>query len=590
MRLFNPERYKDSHFIELVRHFFQRFFDNDLVARDGEMRVTIVHILALLAVPGIMWPFFLMPKYVYLAAAGPVTRLQQMWVDEYFFISFAMVLMGFVTVLEWDALFPDSRDYAILIPLPLSLIELFRAKAAALAVFLIVFSIDLGALSAILFPLVAGDKHTSLFSVLRTSVAHTTAVMAGCAFIFLSIVALQGVLLNVLSIRWFRKLSPFIQSGSVFVMLLVLLLYFRISAVLPSVIASNHHSLGWFPPFWFLGLYETIAGRGEATFVSLARAGGLSVGIVFVAALAAYALSYRRHVRKILEAQEDLSLGPSFAERVLSRAADRYLVRDPLERATFYFVTKTTLRSKKHRLLLAAYVGVGAAVAFEGLSGILSRRLAGPGASAAADSALMSLPLILSFFLLSGLRYVYTMPAELAANWVFRISENDGRMRCLAGARKATASLAIVPLFLALLPFYAVLWGWQTALFHVLYGATLSVVLMQLLLLYFPKIPFTCSYLPGKANVTLTWFFYWTAFAMYAFVMARLERWLMQNPLRQVLFFAIAAVALRVIEWFRTRLHDETFTLTFEEQPEPAVRTLDISNPALRALSLNPHE
>src|SRR5437773_1455270 len=91
----------------LVRHFFNRFFDNELVSREAEMRVTITHILALLAVPGIVTSFFLLPRYVYLAFEPPYVQDLASSVDKYFFVSFAMIVMGFITALEWEALFPD---------------------------------------------------------------------------------------------------------------------------------------------------------------------------------------------------------------------------------------------------------------------------------------------------------------------------------------------------------------------------------------------------------------------------------------------------------------------------------------------------
>ena len=43
-----------------------------------------------------------------------------------------MVVMGFVMVFEWDALFPDRKDYLILTPLPLPANSIFVGKVLAL--------------------------------------------------------------------------------------------------------------------------------------------------------------------------------------------------------------------------------------------------------------------------------------------------------------------------------------------------------------------------------------------------------------------------------------------------------------------------
>jgi hypothetical protein len=59
--------------------------------------------------------------------------------EKEFFICFSMTVMGLVTVIEWEMLFPDRRDYANLTPLPIRLRTMFGAKIAALLAFLAVF-------------------------------------------------------------------------------------------------------------------------------------------------------------------------------------------------------------------------------------------------------------------------------------------------------------------------------------------------------------------------------------------------------------------------------------------------------------------
>ena len=66
-------------------------------------------------------------------------------------------------------------------------------------------------------------------------------------------------------------------------------------------------------------------------------------------------------------------------------------------------------------------------------------------------------------------------------------------------------ALAICPVLLGLLPAHALLWGWRVAGAHLVFGLVLSALLVELLLLNFDKIPFTCTYLPGKANVKGFW-------------------------------------------------------------------------------------
>ena len=62
-----------SQFRELARHFFSRFFDNDLISADGDMRSTVVNILAILAAPGMLLPFLFLSKYTQAAGRCPCT-------------------------------------------------------------------------------------------------------------------------------------------------------------------------------------------------------------------------------------------------------------------------------------------------------------------------------------------------------------------------------------------------------------------------------------------------------------------------------------------------------------------------------------
>src|SRR5271155_3361106 len=149
-----------SQFRDLVRHFFARFFDNDLVSADGDMRSTVVNILAILAAPGMLLPFLFLSKYVKLQDQPMYVRDLASLGEKEFFICFSMTVMGLVTVIEWEMLFPDRRDYVNLAPLPIRLRTMFGAKIVALLAFLAVFSLAINAFSPIMFPAVVTTRGT----------------------------------------------------------------------------------------------------------------------------------------------------------------------------------------------------------------------------------------------------------------------------------------------------------------------------------------------------------------------------------------------------------------------------------------------
>ncbi|HEV8148342.1 MAG TPA: hypothetical protein VGP79_18260 [Bryobacteraceae bacterium] len=548
-------------FRALVRHFFGRFFDNEFVARDSEMQVTVTRILAMLAVPGLLLPMFRFTTYTGLEGYPLEVWNPTLWFDRCFFFSFSMVVMGAVTVLEWDTLFPDRRDYAALIPLPLPLRSIFLAKVAALAIFVVAFTLVVNLSSTVTFPIIS--LRGNFRGLLRGIAIHGLTVLAASTFIFGFLVALEGVLLNILSFAWFRKVSVLMQCVLVFALLSVFFLFPNVASALPRLKAVDSPWLYAYPPAWFLGMNEVLLGSRDPVFLKLAAVAWRSLGGALLISAVAYTVAYRRQVKRTLETLEGGDGGRTRVNEWLARIADR-VAPNAVERGALAFIGKTAARSAKHRIFLAAYVGVGCAIVLQALIGIRLKQ------------ASLSIPLVLSFFVLSGLRYIFTIPAELPANWIFRVTESDQRGRALDGARRAMLWFGVVPLFTLLAPFYFVLWTPFVAIAHLLFSVTCSVLLIEVLMFDFWKIPFTCSYPAGKANVTVMWIFYWIAFTSYAYAMASLEAWMLLRPWRLVIFYA-AAGALWYLLQRHFRRSERVFTLIFDDVAEPIVRTLGLS-------------
>jgi hypothetical protein len=549
----------------LVRHFFGRFFDNEFVAQNTDMQVTVVKMLALLSSPGILLPWWRYTTYLALAASSIEVRNAMLWSDRTFYFSFSMLIMGAVTVLEWDTLFPDRRDYGTLMVLPIHSRTIFLAKVGALALFLLAFTASVNLVSVVMFPVVS--FRGSVPGLLRTIAAHGISILASSAFAFLFLVALEGVLLNVLSVRWFRRMSAYAQGAMVFVLLWLFCLFPHIAATVAELKAQNSWVLYAFPPLWFLGLNEMMIGTHDAILLTLAHRAEIGLSVVALLAGVSYTAAYRRHVRRTLEATGGgEAVRTPFLTMVherVGRVADR-IARDPVERAVLAFTGKTMARSAKHRLVLAAYAGAGFAVAAQVLS------------AARNHEEWLSLPLVLGFFLLSGMRFIFTIPSELPANWQFRVSDTDRQRAALNGTRTALRWFGVAPLFLALSPVYFVLWKPATALAHLLFSVAISALLVEMLVMEFRKIPFTCSYPPGKANVTLLWIAYWAAFLLYAFSMANLESWMVKRPVRLIPFYLIVAIIFGGFEWWRRRADAVGVTLIFDDAADPAVLTLGL--------------
>lgn len=561
----------------LTRHFLNRYMNSDLTGPDGEITLTAGNILAFLAVPGVFYTLGLVPKYSWMAwHTGPYGSPMYMPAslsDKFLYITLTVVVIGFLTVLRWDTLFPDLFDYMALTPLPIGAARVFAAKVMSLGVVVVVLALDLNVVTSFAYPWVVLWKSPAFRDMFRFVGAHAIAVVAASLFVFLLLLAAQGTLLSLLGHRWFQRVSPWVQFAALLWLGNQFLMIADLNALLERVRQGS--PVSWlFPTLWYLGLYEKLLGHADPIFLPLAHRAMAALGYTAVIAGISYVVGYARHLRSSLESKEDSDRPPSWFFRQWTAAVNRWLLRDPRERATFHFVLQTVIRNPMHRLFLSAYIGVGTAVVVEALAALLI----GAGRRVPRDVvvALYSLPLVLSFFLLSGLRVIFTVPAELRANWTFQLAEDDHRARLLAGTRKAVLAMGVAPLFLGVAAVFTWLWGWGAATVQVLFGVSLSWMLMEALFWNFAKIPFTCTYQPGKINLPLAGLLYLGAFSVYAYVMASFEYWLLDQPWRMAVYLVLAVTALGA--WFvcRERYLEASLNLLFDDEPEPEVRTLGI--------------
>ena len=83
------------------------------------------------------------------------------------------------------------------------------------------------------------------------------------------------MLINVLTGRGFRRVSPWVQMALMGGLIVVLFLTPLACAGIRPLVERHSPLLRWFPPFWFLGLYmDMLPGQpGGPAFHELARAG-----------------------------------------------------------------------------------------------------------------------------------------------------------------------------------------------------------------------------------------------------------------------------------------------------------------------------
>jgi hypothetical protein len=558
----------------LVDHFFDRFFDKDSLTPEADARANVVQIVAILALPGAILSLFMIADH-------PMIRseLTRMWLragDRYIFVCFAMVVMGFVMTFKWDSLFPDRRDYLILTPLPISLKEFFAAKVMSLCGFLVLFIVAINAFSCLLVPYVYVVRNNAWRFFFPAFFAHATAVLSASMFTALLFAALQGILINLMNPSAFRRLSPWIQMIAMMGLVTILLIIPAISANVRLLSESNARVLDYLPVFWFLGVYEVL--NPEGTLISqshmwaaTALEATLALGLVFVLT---YLISYRRYSKKILEGVESDNFGQRWYQRACARVLCAVLLRHPLQRASYYFIGKVFGRSPKHRLFIAMYSGIGLALTISSLF-VLSRDTY--FVLSVSRSGLMDAPLMLSFFIVSGLRVTFNIPYELGANWMFRITSGKGAAEYLKGTRRWVLLHGIVPLYVALAPLEFLFLKPGEAAFQMAFGLAISILLIECFFFQFNKVPFTCSYLPAKSHLAFLGGAYLYGFTIYTFTMESLEQWVGADILRTAFFFLWVVTLLVGISVYRRQVNDGNFEIVYEDDRDPIVRQLNLT-------------
>ncbi|MBS1226569.1 MAG: hypothetical protein H6R32_503, partial [Candidatus Aminicenantes bacterium] len=347
----------------LTRHFLSRMFRNETVDFEDQMKEKLIVSLAILAV------FFFWASELMLFKYHFVPDIGRSWQEKNYIFTLMMLVFGVVTLLEWDVLFPDRRDFINLTPLPVRLRTVFSAKLASFILFVALFSTAMMSLSSVLFSIYLTQwRAESVALFVRYIVAHLAAGFAACLAVFFAVVLLQVLLAAFLPAGLYKRAALVVRFAFIAGLLFLLFSFFAAPSIvgrafqdLDVLKESRHPFVFRFPPLWFVGLYEVLLGTRDSVFEAQARTAGLAVALAAAAFLGSSALSYRRHVVKTLEVRKGR---PAFSRIRDScrRLLDAALFRAPEERAVHGFFSDTLRSSPRHRMSLVYYLAVGTAL------------------------------------------------------------------------------------------------------------------------------------------------------------------------------------------------------------------------------------
>ena len=412
---------------------------------------------------------------------------------------YSWVAMGIVTIFEWNSFFPDLLDVYVLSSLPLRNRKLFLARITAVSIFIGAFLLGANFLGIVFLPaasdLPEGPRHFA---------AHLLAVSTSGIFAAALFLALPGLVLIILGDRLFHWISPLLQALSTVTVATVLFLFPVLSRFLPAFMNSGGKAVLYFPPFWFLGIYERIL-RGPSTlpiFGALARTGCLATLSAIALAVLVYPLAYRCRTRQLMEGSP--TRGKQNRDlRPVDWLLHATVLRLPVRRAVYHFISQTLLRTERHRAYLAMYGGTGVALIIAGAVGLevshdrIRIALSPEGLEAAIP--------IVAFWTIAGLRTAFISPADRRESWIFRLIRGRPELDQLT-APKLWVLLSSIVLTLTTVAALRLITPPALVSSRALAGQTLVAAGLSLLLtdaffLTVKIIPFTGASIPSRTNL-----------------------------------------------------------------------------------------
>lgn len=554
--------YQPSHFRILFHIFWLRIVDLETLSPDNDAQTLLGHLAALLAGVSVLFtaPLILI--------GGPMQQTD-LWTVEHLFFATTLTVVGVLAVLSWDSALPDRRDVLILGPLPVQIRTIFAAKLSALAGVLGFSVIALNFLTGLIWPLLFSAPGSGIVGAIRSIVAYWITIAAAATFISCLVLCLQGGAALILPRQIFLRLSSLLQVLAFTVMFVGYLLEPPLENIAALAAPANRPLLDCLPAYWFLGLFQQLNGTMRPASAPLAERAWIALVMALVSAVTILLLSWTVKLRRTVE-QADIVSGRDKNGALLSFGA-------PVLTALVQFSIRSLLRSRQHRLFYAFYLSIGLAIAFlyTGVSSFHADALAQSG-NLRAPFLVASLMILCSAVL--GLRIIMAIPVVLRANWIFRITQIDVTVTYLWAARRALLVLAVAPIWLIVAAIMLCYWpSWRTVV-HLIALGFIGVILTDLASLSLRKLPFACSYVPGKGKIHLL---FWGGILVGLPLIngaGEFEYRLLVTRLGSMELLVLASSCAILLHWYNGRSRQDFGAITFQEEEPIDLLTLKLNS------------
>jgi hypothetical protein len=504
----------------LVRHFVLRFLEHDLVSSNADRRevlsvaggtmISISLFLAMLAMLQYQFSNFLPPGLTSLRALD----------DRFLFVSASMLVMALLAVGLWDGLALDARDTAVLGVLPIPRAAITRAKFIAVALMAagcdVAWNLAPTLLRTWSLPL---TLRPGFRGVMVLVASHAVVTFSAGAFGFLSVFALREGLTALLGRHRFHAISSALQGALLVAVTSALLLVPGSSTRVASTwLAPDTIAAKVLPPFWFVGLHETMAGsvvdnlprtrpgrlylgdEREATrlyrslwplYRKLGRLALMALAIVGLVTIAAAAWNSRRLPVPVVRRPRAT---PALA-RAWKWAVARFVATSSIQQAGFWFTLQTLPRRVTHRAVLATATAVGLSLM---IVTVRDRVLTIHTDIASVPLAILAAQSLVLASVLTGFRHAVQLPAELGSSTTFSLTWNGHLRPYLSGVKRAGWIAIALPVLAALFVWHSAVLGIRVALLHLGTGVVISMLMIEVLFARYRRVPLVSGYVPSS--------------------------------------------------------------------------------------------
>jgi len=556
-------------FMLLLRDSVRQILASATMAKDADpMQVAIWGTALALTAPFLVavrkiidYPFLLR------APAEYVERV--VLADRLFFVLYLMLATALVVALLWDSLSPTRHDQEIVGVLPVHPRTLAAARFTAAVGVGLAFAIAVTAPSAFVYS-AASAVHPMVGAFPRVLLGHLLATVSASAFVFLAMLAIRALIVVAVGDAAAARIAVALQIAT---FVLLVQVFFFLPGLLPELmkeVLSGGTNYAHLPPMWFAGLFIWLA-DGRTVGPGLVLWAATAVIVAAVVAVLVSILPAELMRRRDLERRADVSTGPMMP---LVRAVMTRAVRAADVRALYLFAIASLVRSRRHGVHLGTYAGLAVAAA---LVGVATSSIRGSLTLATPQVALLALPLVFMFFAILGLRSACAIPVDLDANWPLRLRQPTAQAS-LNAMRLVLLTLAVLPTVALAAVASAWLWGARTGGLLAMWDLTAGMLLIELVLGSWNKVPFATTHEPAVDSVRSKWPWLAVALYFYGFHLAIVEVWCLGSPGSPAVLEGVGVGCL-VIVLLRTRRRLRDRAVTFEASPD-TFETLKLS-PAL---------